>query len=70
MKTSSGQGEIFAFFALLRKIAKRNEFASLRFASLRRKTLGVRFAFASQFISKINSLSQSTFGQNLDPCSE
>ena len=34
------------------QIAKRNEFASLR-----RKTLGVRFAFASQFISKKNSLS-------------
>jgi len=32
MKTSSGQGEIFAFFALLRKIAKLNGFASLRFA--------------------------------------
>ena len=38
-----------AKFALLRKLRKRSEFASLRFASLRRKLKSVRFAFASLF---------------------
>ena len=41
----------------MRKKAKRSEFASLRFASLRIKSLLVRFAFASHFwrIIRINS---------------
>ena len=67
MKTSSGQGEIFAFFALLRKISKRNEFASQK-----NFRCSLRFRFAIYFKKKFAfaSLSQSTFGQNLDPWSK
>ena len=55
------------FFALLRKIAKRSGFASQKkiWCSLR-----FRFAFFFEKNFAFASLSQLTFGRNLDPCSD
>ena len=68
---NSNSKKNFAIFAGLRKIAKRSEFASLRFAekipgfafaSLRfliRKKIRFRFAFAIDFWPKFTALAQS-----------